>query len=413
MTPYLKKAALFPPLIAAEPAPDLAMVVVIPAYREEKLLRSLQSLKDCQSPDGAVEVIVVINDSEKDPEAVYTFHREKFAEAKKWAAAHNSDHLAFHIIYQSKLPAKHAGVGLARKIGMDEAVFRLEKVGRAAGVLLCFDADSSCQSNYLRAVEDFFLQNPKAPAAAIHFEHPLSGAEFAPEIYQAIIAYELHLHYYIQMQRWAGFPLAFHTVGSSMAVRAGAYQAQGGMNRRKAGEDFYFLHKFTADEYFGEINNTKLIPSPRKSDRVPFGTGKSIQEITSTTDSYLTYAPDTFADLKLFLAKTPLLYRGEATKLWKDFPESVCQFFPVEVFVKKVAEIKSNTTSELLFVKRFYQWFNAFLLMKYVHFCRDHFYPNISVNEAVNHLLGQPQKKLSNLECLQELRSRQVKGMKW
>src|SRR5690606_5551781 len=132
-------------------------------------------------------------------------------------------------------------VGLARKIGMDEALRRLDRAGRLDGVIACFDADCTCDPNYLVEVERFFRENPKAPGCSIYFEHPLSGPA-EPGIYQAVARYELHLRYYIEALRHAGFPHAFHTIGSSMAARASAYLQQGGMNKRQAGEDFYFLH---------------------------------------------------------------------------------------------------------------------------------------------------------------------------
>ncbi|MEZ4848575.1 MAG: hypothetical protein R3B93_08135 [Bacteroidia bacterium] len=72
---------------------------------------------------------------------------------------------------------------------------------------------------------------------------------------------------------------AFHCVGSSMAVRSIAYQKRGGMNRRKAGEDFYFLQKFIAEGTLAELSTTKVIPSPRASEKVPFGTGRAIKKL--------------------------------------------------------------------------------------------------------------------------------------
>ena len=41
--------------------------------------------------------------------------------------------------------------------------------------------------------------------------------------------------------KFAGYPWAMYTVGSAFAVTAEAYVKRGGMNRRQAGEDFYFL----------------------------------------------------------------------------------------------------------------------------------------------------------------------------
>ena len=75
---------------------------------------------------------------------------------------------------------------------------------------------------------------------------------------------------------FAGLPYSYHTIGSAFAVTAKAYARQGGMNRRKAGEDFYFINKLIKGENFGEITNTTVFPSPRTSNRVPFGTGKAI-----------------------------------------------------------------------------------------------------------------------------------------
>src|SRR5213594_3575687 len=93
-----------------------------------------------------------------------------------------------------------------------------------------------------------------------------------PKVAEAIAAYELHLRYYVRALRYAGFPYAHHTIGSCMAVRADVYKKQGGMNKRQAGEDFYFLQKIIPLGHFTDLTETKVIPSSRPSDRVPFGT---------------------------------------------------------------------------------------------------------------------------------------------
>ena len=53
MTPYLKKNARFPAQIFGTPSPNLELVVVIPAYKEKDLLKSLASLKNCDLPTAA------------------------------------------------------------------------------------------------------------------------------------------------------------------------------------------------------------------------------------------------------------------------------------------------------------------------------------------------------------------------
>lgn len=414
MTPYLKKSALFPPQILSAPAPHLGMLVVIPAYREEGLLACLDGLRACDLPPVGVEVIVLINDGEKDGEAVRSFHQALFAKASEWAEEQEREGLRFHILYHGQLPKKQAGVGLARKIGMDEAVYRLEAVGRSDGIIVCYDADSACEKNYLRAIYNYFDTHPQCPAAAIHYEHPISGSDFSPATYAAIIDYELHLRYYILMQKWAGFPWAYHTVGSSMAVRAGAYQAQGGMNRRKAGEDFYFLHKFIPLGNFGEIKNTMVIPSPRISDRVPFGTGKSVGDILHQSAPYSTYAPASFVDLQVFFQLVPQWYLPlSPAALEASLPESVAAYLAQLDFTKKLEEIRNNTSGPEAFVQRFFRWFNAFQLMKYLHHARDHFYPNVPVAPAANWLIqqrGWAEGELTAKECLLLLRRKEKNG---
>lgn len=390
MTPYLKKSALFPTQIIGHPTADLGILVVIPAYREANLLESLESLYRCDLPKCGVEVIVVINDSEVSPKIAKKENRQMFKKACHWGLEHSTDRLKFHILYHKNLPKKHAGVGLARKIGMDEAVRRLEAVENPKGVLVCFDADSKCDRNYLVAIFEHFHKQPKLKATSIYFEHPLRGDGFDRNIYEAIGAYELHLRYYIQAQRYIGFPFAYQTIGSSMAVRSDAYQQQGGMNRRKAGEDFYFLHKFITIGNFDDLTTTRVIPSPRISKRVPFGTGKAVGEIVKKDEILLTYAPQSFKDLKLFFDLVPTLAEvplGEINNHMLTLPESVRSFLEVVDFQLNIKEIRKNTANVETFKKRFFKWFNAFMLMKYMHYCRDHFYENKTVVEAGRWLL--------------------------
>lgn len=386
MTPYLQQRALLFNQIERNPSPNLGLTVVIPACREEHLLLSLMALHRCTLPECDVEVLIVINDSETAPTATRDLNLRIAAEAERWAARRNSTRRWFHILYHCGLSRKEAGVGLARKIGMDEACRRLERAEAPRGIIACFDADSLCAPNYLCAIEEHFRAHPKSPACSIRFEHPLRGAEYSPEIYQAIVLYELHLRYYIQAQRYAGFPYAFHTVGSSMAVRCDAYQQQGGMNRRQAGEDFYFLHKFTPFPHFSELHDTCVIPSPRPSDRVPFGTGRAVNELLRGSQGYRTYSLQSFEDLRLLFDAIPALYGAESMEEL-PLPDSVQAFFLETEGWKAIAEARANTAGEDAFRQRFFRWFNAFTVMKFAHFARDHFYPNVPVEQAAATLL--------------------------
>ena len=408
MATYLEKNALFQKLID-EPAPkNLGMVIVIPCYNETELIKTLRSIKNCNAANCFTEVIVVVNDGERTTDEIKAQNLTTFEKATTWAKENITlQHLQFHIIYKSNLPKKIAGVGTARKIGMDEAVRRLESVGKSEGVIICFDADSLCEVNYFEAIISHFKKHPKTPGCSIHFEHPLEGNCHTVEEYNAIISYELHLRYYKNAQQYTGLPFVFHTIGSSMAVRAEAYAKQGGMNKRKAGEDFYFLNKIIQLGNFTELNHTTVIPSPRVSDRVPFGTGKAVGEIVSAEQGGLeTYSFRTFVELKEFVSE---VYENNKNINTSKLSGLINQFIEERDLSLKIDEIAKNANSEEAFITRFFKVFDAFWIMKYVHFARDNFHKQVSVLAASNELLlelgviDQPLK--TELEALIKFRS--------
>lgn len=412
---YFEKHALFPVLISREPAPGLLLCVTIPCYDEDTLLPTLIAIRENSMPDHPVEVIVLINSSDRDTSEVIARNDSTYAEACAWALKNECPGLQFHILQMADLPFRHAGVGLARKIAMDEAARRLPP----EGVITCLDADTLVQTNYLRTIAHFFVRHPECRAAGIYYEHPLEGDAHPSEVYEAITAYELHLRYYVHALRWAGWQSATQTIGSAMAVRAGDYMAQGGMNRRKAGEDFYFLHKFTPLGGFGEITATTVIPSPRISHRVPFGTGKAIGDML-TGKPMLTYAPVIFDEVKVFLDKISEWYLADAEAASSEkfrgnpdlrppieaLPPAVSSFLMANDFYRHWREMITHTASRDSFVKRFFRWFDPFMAMKYVHYARDHFYPGVPVMQAAATFLGLDAQKAVARDLLLRFREK-------
>ena len=392
MNQYLQHKTLYGPQIERLPSGNLGIVIVIPCYDEAELLFSLMALQKCKMTRCDVEVIVVINDSLTDSIDVKKQNALSYEMGQEWALKNFQPKMRFHFLYHQDLPPKSAGVGLARKIGMDEACFRLERMKNPKGVIVCFDADSKCDKNYLQAIEAHFKMYPKTDSCSIHFEHPLDGHQFEPSIYEAIAQYELHLRYYIQAQAYTGFPFAYQTIGSSMAVRCDAYQRQGGMNKRKAGEDFYFLHKFSVLNSLSELKTTKVIPSPRKSNRVPFGTGKAVKDILANKNILLSYNLKSFIALKAFFELVPSFYKANTPEAIAEIVNTtapvVSSFLEKVAFEEHLLEIQKNTKQLNKFLNRFYRWFNAFMLMKYVHYARDHFFPDQAVELAASQLLA-------------------------
>jgi len=386
---------------------NLELIVVIPSHNEPDLLGSLQSLRDAFVPIGvSVEVITVINHGVNTDSEIVKQNETTAIQANQFSLENNSESITFKTIEVFDMPPKKAGVGLARKIGMDEALNRFSKINKD-GVIVCFDADSLCEVNYFEAILAHFKKHPKTPGCSIHFELPLEGNSHTVEEYNAIILYELHLRYYKNAQQYTGLPFVFHTIGSSMAVRASAYSKQGGMNKRKAGEDFYFLNKIIQLGNFTELNDTTVIPSPRVSDRVPFGTGKAVGEIVSTNERSLeTYNFRIFVEVKAFVSEV-LLHNKELNA--NVLSGLINQFIDAREFDLKIDEIAKNANSEEAFIARFFKTFDAFWIMKYVHFSRDNFHKQVPVLAASNALLlelgviNQPLK--TELEALIKFRS--------
>ncbi|MFK8037809.1 MAG: glycosyltransferase family 2 protein [Crocinitomicaceae bacterium] len=378
MNQYLSKFGFQAPTVIEKTSPNLGLIVVIPCFNEPDIIKSIESLAACKKPLKDVEIIVVINHGEHHDTEIIDQNKNALNSLKKWSTQ-NNPFFKLHVITSFNLPKKHAGVGLARKIGMDEAVARFDSA-KYDGLIICFDADSTCDKNYFTAIENHFEKHLKAPGAAIRYEHPIEGTDFDGSIYEGIINYELFLRYYNQGLIWANLPFAFHTVGSSMAVRCSAYQKQGGMNKRKAGEDFYFLHKIIALGNFTEINNTKVIPSPRTSDRVPFGTGKAISDwINNESKDYLTYDVRIWDILKDFNATIPLLQLNglRDTEFNKKIDnQTLIEYLDLNNFNEDLKGIRLNSTSPESFLKRFFVWFNAFRVLKLVHYLRDKQFPN-------------------------------------
>lgn len=397
MKSYFDKHLFSSIRISEPPDAGVNLIVVIPCFNEPALVSTLISLLQCEPTKGRVEVIVVLNAAQNASCEALTRNKKTFHEITAWYAAAKSSFKLF-VLQNENLPPKHAGVGLARKIGMDEAAWRFEASGRKEGILICLDADCTVAPNYLRAIENYFAEHPQTKAASIYFEHPLDNADEI--LREGIIKYELHLRYYRQALKYAGYPFHYHTIGSGMCVRSDVYQQAGGMNRRKAAEDFYFLHKIMPLGSFGEINTTTVFPEGRISERVPFGTGRAMKEWMIGVKDLKTYDVRTFEDLKIFLAQIADLFRMNGNKVeafMRRQPAPVSGYLNSKDFQAKVAEVNAHTSSQEAFVARFFKWFDGLNVLKFVHYARDNFYPNIAVEDAAKKL----QQQTANLAPLQ------------
>ena len=367
---YFKKFSFRGPLIDRAPDANLGIVVVIPCYNEPDIESAIYSLNQAEEPGCSVEVIVVVNQAES---ADQTVKLQNLNSLEKLDSIACETWFALHSLPELSLPDKHAGVGLSRKIGMDEALRRYSALSKN-GVVACFDADSKVDENYFIELEAVFKQN--VSGCNIYFEHDLNGPDVI--VNEAITDYELFLRYYNLAINYADLPYGYFTVGSSMAVTCETYIRVGGMNKRKAGEDFYFLHKVIQLGNFKEVTSTTVFPSSRVSDRVPFGTGKAIKSrLESGAEHLETYPLDGFTQLKEF---------GRKIRVYdlNNWPDDVKRFLPGN-FKDRLSKIRSTNRSPEKYVSGAFQLFNAFQALKFLHFKRDQG-SSIYLNDVVKEL---------------------------
>jgi len=385
MSVYLERYA-HPPLGMHSPAKvNTGLIIVIPVFNEKHTTAALNSLLASDLPDVNTEVLIIINQSINCDAAIEKQNTVTLSEIQNWMKSNTKAGIQFYVT-KIDLPKKHAGVGLARKAGMDEAVRKFEEIDNDKGIILCYDADCTCSPNYIKEVYSAFATN-QLKGASINFKHQHHG--LSPKQLDGIIQYELHLRYYVNGLRKAKYPYAFHTIGSSMAVRANIYKKAGGMNKRKAGEDFHFLHKIIPYGNFDEITRVTVYPSPRVSGRVPFGTGKAMGEwIKKDENSFYSYHPQIFEEIAQLLQIVPKFYGDRSLKeATQNLSEGVRAYLNKENFESVCKDITRQSSNLPTFIHRWYNWLNGLKVLHLVHFLRDHYYPSIVISEAASQLI--------------------------
>lgn len=372
-------------LIESGPNNEIGIIVVIPCFREPDILQTLQSLNSCNLPIQKVEVIILINHSEIAFDEIKEYNLKTKTEIERWISENQNKYIQFYPVGPIELKKKWAGAGLARKSGMDEAVRRFNLLRKPNGKIVSLDADTLVDKNYFAEIENHFKQNPKNVGATISFKHQTAGLE--QKQLDGIHLYEKYLEYYKAALHFTGYPYSMFTVGSAFTVTAEAYVKRGGMNRRQAGEDFYFLQNLVQLGTVGEITSTKVYPSARLSDRVPFGTGPILQKwMSGEEDLTETYNLQPFIDLKELFKIKEKFYKIDESQFKKtvfDLPESIQQFIQQDKFWNELNDLNKNCSTLKTFQSRFFQKFNAFKILKYLNFAHEIFYKKADLIEQL------------------------------
>ncbi|HOQ89639.1 MAG TPA: hypothetical protein PLX03_05820, partial [Candidatus Hydrogenedentes bacterium] len=305
---YLARRAVAAERVQLPDGPNPELVVVIPAMAEwPGLLDTLRDLEDAVSPETGhrVLVLVAVNHPKGAASDVQENNRrtlESLADPVKLGLRH----LRLGVIDAASVPAipEKEGVGTARKLGMDLALRLLWEGNRLWGGIVCLDADTRVPPSYVEQWLSFF-GGERRWGAVCDAWHLADAGDRARD---AVTAYECRLRCHDLGLRLAGSPYGYPAIGSAMACSAVAYAAAGGMNRRSAGEDYYFLQALAKTGWVEKVPELRVFPAGRISDRVPFGTGRSIQQALSDARERPTaYHPEIYQMLRQVLSASEAL----------------------------------------------------------------------------------------------------------
>ncbi|MCD6346716.1 MAG: hypothetical protein J7L96_04770, partial [Bacteroidales bacterium] len=299
---YLERYASGSVGTLSPPHPDVFFIVVIPVYDEPDLANTLQSILGSQESGYSGEIILVINRPEDATESAIIANMKAGILAKQIQASLLSDRWTVLILEPDPFPVSKAGPGLARKIGMDEAVRRFDQLNRQDGIIISLDADTTVANNYFFILGKNIQKHKSIGSYTCYFEHPIDNNAQPDAEVQGIMEYEIYLRTVKLCLSWAGFPMSIHSLGSAFGVRAQTYVKVGGMGVQQSGEDFYFLQKCLQLGGVWEMNSIKVYPSARTSDRVIFGTGVFVKEYRDKQlEVFNRYSWQAFQDLRAII----------------------------------------------------------------------------------------------------------------
>lgn len=383
---YLHRRALPGPwTIEGCPEGDFAAAVVIPALAEgESLWATLASL--AENPREYLArtlILVVVNHSEKADASIRAANLDDLRRLREWPAS------PLRLVWVDaagpgrELPAKSAGVGLARKLGFDLALTRLSTRSESP-FLVSLDADTLVRPDYLSALFRHFA-DAETGGAVLPFAHQ-PGRDVAEE--RAIERYELYLRHYVLGLELAGSPYAFHAIGSAMACRADAYIKAGGMNHRRAGEDFYFLQQLAKTSGVAPVVGTLVRPSPRPSGRTPFGTGSSVARLLAGEALAVAfYQPRAFRVLGQWLALVADQGQSSGAVLLamaRQSSEELATYLEGLNFVSVWEALRRNHPRPEALQRAFHGWFDGLASLRLIHaLCRERLSPEAALPELL------------------------------
>lgn len=266
------------PLIREAPHPRTQACVVLPAKNEEELLPSaLQALAEQKTLTGAplpqdcYEILLLINNStDKSTQVARSFQRLYPS-------------LRLHVM-ERELPASQAHIGHVRRLLMDEACVRLERLDATNGLILSTDSDSRVAPNWIcRNLEEAGKGADAVGGRIVVL--PCEQASLDPAA-QASYRYD---HLYARLVSWMEdrcdpephdpWPRHHHHFGASFAITPQAYKAAGRLPPRRFLEDLAFYDALVRrDIRIRHANTVRVFTSGRVNGRTRFGLSRQLND---------------------------------------------------------------------------------------------------------------------------------------
>jgi hypothetical protein len=381
-------------------SPGIDFVLVIPSISEFDNIKVLLSTL-AQNPQSYLKkslIVFVVNNSISSGTEIKSDNKQSLDYLRELIRQVSSDQFSNQILKSGikvglidaasegkEFDDIKAGVGLARKIGMDAALRVFDYSVGSKKIIISLDADCQIEVNYLSEIENKFNQH-NVSVAIVDFEHTLPEDEIRKH---GIRSYEIFLRHYVSGLLFAESPYAFHTIGSTVVCEHKAYIKIGGMNTKKAAEDFYFLQKLAKHYTLHRITSTKVKPSARESWRVPFGTGRSMADFSSNKKDILLYDPEIYLVLKnwlkLFNSDLFLSLDFIAREI-KKIHDELYNFLEGRGFSNDWKKILENSKSVKQLDYQRKNWFDAFETLKLMHHLRDTSFPMMDIKTGVEKL---------------------------
>ena len=337
--------------------------IIIPAYSENDYIdQTLSSInQQNQTFFNQLLVVVVINNSLSDHDNIkennlITYNR--LIQSKYCFELIVIDSFSMECAYDAKL----AGVGLARKIGMDFCI----SYSHYDSLYFSLDADTIIEPNYLTFIYEKYKKH-SFKTAIVNFSHQPTNDKI---INVAINKYELLLKQIAKKIQKTGSPYGYVSMGSTIICTALAYVSVGGIDPKKATEDFYFLQKLAKYDFIYQISQILVHPSSRQEQRVYLGTGYRLKNINNNPlFKDLQFSNQAFEDLQfiydsinkhwdcsIFFIKSNFLEYNE--KIWDYFIENNFE----NIFNK----IQKNINTQEQLINQFNYWFDSLKIYKFL-----------------------------------------------